>query len=434
MRPTEPAPETADTSPAEGGGSAGRGLLAIMGATVVAGAAGYLVQGLVPLFIGGPAEYLPFSVFWSTLYLVIAAQSGIQQEVTRATGPVPVADAETAEEGARAPSALARFTRMAVVVVLVALTALGAALGPFLFPGSWLVLVPCLVLGCTAYVTIAVLSGALYGLSIWWAVATMTILDAVLRLVLVLAACLTAPRVEVLALAVALPFPLTAAIMWLLVRRRVVGRISVDVPPRRLASNAVSAVTAAVATGILTSGFSTVIALTTPRQDHAALGALIFVLTLTRAPLVIPMLALQSYLIVTFRSAPDRSARLLARLSAAIVAITAAGSLAAMWVVPAIIEAIWPEYAIGPGAAAGAIASAGATALLCVSGPAVLARASHRAYMTGWLSAAIVMALALLIPLPLEPRVLTALAAGPLVGVVIHALALGRPKRAPTMS
>ena len=82
------------------------GVVAILIATAIAGGCGYIVTAVVGAT--RPAdEYADFGVFWATLYLVIAALSGVQQEVTRATRPVSVAMTRPATPVARrAPARL----------------------------------------------------------------------------------------------------------------------------------------------------------------------------------------------------------------------------------------------------------------------------------------------------------------------------------------
>ena len=60
------------------------GFILIVAATGIVGIAGYVITWLVPAVIG-VAPYAVFAVFWSFIFLVAAALSGIQQEVTRAT-------------------------------------------------------------------------------------------------------------------------------------------------------------------------------------------------------------------------------------------------------------------------------------------------------------------------------------------------------------
>ena len=47
------------------------GLLVILAATAFAGATGYLLQVLVPAWLGNAEAYLQFTVFWSTTFLVV---------------------------------------------------------------------------------------------------------------------------------------------------------------------------------------------------------------------------------------------------------------------------------------------------------------------------------------------------------------------------
>lgn len=412
----EPTPPDAPMSDAR------RGLLAVMAATLVAGVAGYLIQGIVPVFIGGPEEYASFSVFWSTTYLAVAALSGIQQEVTRAARPAPLAPAQG--------TGLSRFAAGAIMVAVLALSMLGVLIGPRLLGGSWAAELPALVLGAAAYVAVAVLSGLFYGLSNWWAVATTTIIDALVRLGLILTVCLVQPTPTALAWAVALPFPITAITVWLLARRRVAGRFGIDVAPRALARNSLSTVAASVATGVLTSGFAAIIRLTTPGEDPAVIGTLLFVLTLTRAPLVIPALALQSFLTVQFRDRPAGATSLLLRFEGLVVIVTLIGSGLSALLLPPVIATLWPAYSIGPAVAASTIIAAGGTAMLCVSGPAVLARSAHRPFVAGWILGAAVFVATLFIPLPVTPRVLVAMAVGPVAGVAVHLVSTLRSDRA----
>ena len=60
-------------------------------ATMIAGIAAYVVTWLVPRQVGF-AGYTVFAVFWSFMYLVVGTLGGIQQEVTRGTSRVAIAD------------------------------------------------------------------------------------------------------------------------------------------------------------------------------------------------------------------------------------------------------------------------------------------------------------------------------------------------------
>lgn len=387
------------------------GLRAILVATVVAGAVGYAIQGVVARAIR-PDDYLGFSVFWSTLYLVIAALSGLQQEVTRATRPV---------QAGGAASRLLPFGAATALVVGVALAATAPLWGPLVFTRDPWLFVALWGLGAVAYVGVALLSGVFYGLQAWRGVAGMTIVDALVRLVLIVLALLLGASPGLLAAAVVVPFPVTLGILWLVERHRVSGRFALDVGGRELAWNALRAVGGSVSTGVLTSGFPLMIGATSRHEPEALVGALVFVVTLTRAPLVVPALALQSYLTVVFRDQAATVRAALGRLLAAVMGVSVVVAAGAWLFEPWLLQAIWGEkYVVSATTCAGIVLTAGLTAALCVSGPATLATNRHGAYLAGWASAAVVTVVVLLVPLPLEQRVLASMALGPVVGVAVH--------------
>jgi O-antigen/teichoic acid export membrane protein len=102
-------------------------------------------------------------------------------------------------------------------------------------------------------------------------------------------------------------------------------------------------------------------------------------------------------------------------------------SALAVVVGPWVIELLYGDrYALPAPAYAAIVASAGLTALLCLTGPAVLAAGDHGRYLLGWAAASASLIGLLLLPLPELERVLFALCASPVVGVLIHAAGLVR--------
>jgi hypothetical protein len=115
-------------------------------------------------------------------------------------------------------------------------------------------------------------------------------------------------------------------------------------------------------------------------------GVVILAVTLTRAPLLVPLTAMQGNLIAHF--VDRRTERLRALL-----------------------------------------APAAPIALLTLTGAAAVAAAQHRAYSLGWVGATVASVLLLLLPLPLETRTVVALLCGPLIGIAVHLGALARAHR-----
>lgn len=388
------------------------GVVAILIATAIAGGCGYIVTAVVGAT--RPAdEYADFGVFWATLYLVIAALSGVQQEVTRATRPVSAAAAPHRHVAVRfgVVSAL-------IIAALLLITAIWWA--PALFGGQgWALAVP-IALGSAGYVVVAVLAGTLYGLTLWSAIARMIALDGILRLVGVLAVIALGGDIGALAWAVVIPFPLTPLLLWWSMRSDVAGSSELDVGPRRLTWNVGRTVVASVAVGVLVSGFPLLVRLAFPEASAASIGSLVFAINIVRAPLVIVVLALQSYLIVRFRSQRAHAGRAFLSLAALVIAASVVLAVAAVFAVPAVLSLLWPDYVLSGWFFGALVATSGLLGLLCLSGPLTLARSQHAVYALGWIVAAVSTVGVLLIPGPIDVMVIVALTIGPILGVAVH--------------
>jgi hypothetical protein len=397
----------------------------ILGATVISGATGYLVTFLVAANVGA-AQYATFAVFWSALYFVIGATGGVQQEISRATS------AGTAP-GPRDAARLARFGIVLAASMLIVLAGTspfwsGALFGTGGAGGSGLALA--LAVGVAGYALVAVLVGAFYGSSAWYPIAVMIALDGVVRLVGVSAALAADADVTVLGWAVVVPFPIAIAVVFPLTASRLRRSVTLDVAPGRLAWNSARTAVAAAATAALISGFPAMLSATSGGSNAAELAPVILALTLTRAPVVIPLLSLQSYLIVDFGT---RASGLLRRvllieavLAATALALAAVAAAAGPWVVVAIFGA---EYDLDGWMFGVIVASSALVAGMCVTGPALISRSLHSANVLGWGAAAVVTLVCLVLPLDLNGRVAVALVVGPVVGLITHGFALGAALR-----
>ena len=389
------------------------GFSTIIVATGIAGIAAYLVTFIV-YRVAGPADYALFAVFWATLYLLIGGLSGIQQEVTRATHAI--------QPGERTKANHARnFGIIAAGIVLVAILASAPLWVAAVFPAAgWSLILP-LAVGVASYVLVAVLAGSLYGLQQWRSVALLIAVDPILRLALLLVALVFTHDIVALAWIAALPFPLTLAILWPVVRRGFVGRTDLDVGYRALTWNASRAVLASVATAVLVTGFPLLLGVTSAGESAVMLGELIFTITLTRAPLIVTAMSLQSFFVVRFRDHPDSWWRTFVSLEFVVVAISVLLGVLGLLLGPAAFEFVSGRPVTLSGELIAVLAfSSGLVGALCVSGPAVLARSRHLVYSLGWAAAAVVTIIVMLLPIELLSRVQFALLAGPIVGLAVH--------------
>jgi len=395
----------------------GSGFALVSAATGLAGIAAYAITWLVPRTVGF-AEYTTFAGFWAFVFLVVAMLSGIQQEVTRAS------HASTAGAARGSGRAVALFTAVVAVGVAAVVLATAPLWAPSAFPGSGAALVVPLAVGLASYVGVAVLSGLLYGASAWRALFAIVTVEGVLRLVLIAGVLAVTTDMTALAWAVALPFPVAAVSVLLGSARLLRGRTRLDVTIPRLAWNVTRTVLAAGSMGLLISGFPLIVQLTSTAEDQTAVGLAVLSSTLVRAPLIVSGMALQSYLIVTFRSRGP-SLRFFLLLEGGVVVLGAVLAVLAVLAGPPVFGVLFPGQRTPDGLFIGLlVVSSVLVAALCVSAPAVLARGHHLVYAAGWVAAAAATVLLLLLPGEFETRFLSALLIAPAVGLLVHVVDL----------
>ena len=402
-----------------------RGLVLILGATALAGVSGYAIQLLAAALIPSAAGYVQFSAFWSAMYILGSAVGGVQQEVARATQPYATGD--------EARRSLKPFLLGAVLIVAAVGSIFAILTGQFAFTTDQVMLEIALVVGLIGYVVTSIATGLFYGVHRLAAVAALVAVDAVVRGVAVVTGLIVGAPLWVLAFAIAVPFGLAVGAVWIAVRSRVRGRYTVDASTGRLGRNALHTVVAAAAIGLLVTGMPLVFTVALADAPAVTVASLTLLVTLTRAPFIIPVMALQSYLIVLFRSSEGLgSAR--ARRWRAPIAAGAVGAVALAWFVgPWAVRLVSSgQYDVGGLTSSLVVLSAVLVGLMCVTGPAILARNNHLAYAAGWLLAAATTLACFLLPLEPVTLVVVALLAGPIVGLVVHGLVIARgsPSRA----
>lgn len=382
---------------------------------MISGVAGYVVTWRV--FVeAGAAGYGLFSVFWSALFLVVGILFGLQQEATRV-----VAHEQRAPDVPRGRSSLWLFAAAVSLVVGAAIMLLAPlwavpSLGADNAGLSWIVAV-----GAALNGLVAAASGVMAGAGMWRHLAAIVALDGVLRVTLVLVALAFTHDVAVLAVAVILPFPLSLLIVAAAGRRRLATAGRVSAGYGRLTANTARTMVAASATAILINGFPLVLSFFSGPDNHDQLGSLVLAVTLTRAPVLVPLMALSSYLVSRFSHLPEQAGRTMTVLLlglAGVVAVLCLGTW--LWGEPVLHWIFGPEFGISGGVLTALVASSGLIGALCISGSAVLARDLHGLYAGGWVVASLVSLAVLFVPLPLPERTALALASGPAVGLVVH--------------
>lgn len=414
--PEIPAVSDGASGPSSGGRSAvGRVTIA----TIIAAASGYLVLLLAARQLGATG-YAVFAVFWAAYGLVTGAQNGQLQETTRTIRAA--SDTRTA----RGRPLLVNVGIGAALAVIVAATS--PLWSDHVFDQYGALSVALLAVGVASFAVYAHLCGALSGSLSWSPFAVLLSVDALIRLVG--AGIAVAFGWGVLAFLV---ITVVGSVSWIMVlatsstARRAVG-LPGDVDDRRLAGNTLTAMAAALASAVVVMGFPVLINITARADDDSrVVGAVILAVTLTRAPLLVPLNSFQGVLITRFVAARDALLRSLAVPLAAVVVVGAIGAVAAWaigsWLLTHIFGA---DFTLGGGTIALFMVGATALGLLTVTGAATLSVGAHRWYAAGWWVAAIACAALLTVPLEVTDRVALSLVVGPLVGACVHLSCLVR--------
>lgn len=418
--------------------------LALLGSSLLAAVSTLLVTMIAQRALNG-SELTEFLLFWAALFTVTGIITGIQPEITRAVGTArtrAVADRALANRAASGGAASAEGSAPQGARVVTVTAALGAIAGALVLvssplwvgqqiPHSAAVGVTAMAVGVFLYALQATMSGVTAGEDRWYLFAAVGGLESAGRLILMLAAALMIPSLAGLEVATVVPMGLWLILAFVTVSGRRLWVARADVPARRLSLNILWSFLSSAAAAVLMMGFPNVLkASGAAESEPVVLGTLILAISITRSPIMIPLQAFQGVAVSAFLKQRHRPVAAFIKPAAAVVAVGAAGALAAYLVGPLLFRLIYPPAAgaesayeaAASGITLGALVFASALlALMTLSGNMALAVNQHRIYLAGWaVAAAVTLSLAFLIPAPLVPRAIVALAVGPVCGFVVH--------------
>lgn len=381
-------------------------MLPVMAAAGVSGVAGYVVL-VIAARILDPATNASFLVFWGALYAVFGTLVGLTTETTRAV---------FSSSGRGSTAVLPVVLGLAGAISLL-MGVSGLWWGPLLFGGPWSGLLAAMAVGIVLFGVQQGLSGAAAGTSAWSVYSLFVGSEAVMRLVLCALVAVTGGQLLGMAWATALACG--TWLVWIVVlrgQRRLVG-VRVAGSRAGLLRRLLVACSATGASALLLVGYPVLLRVTTPPDVFAGAAPIVLAVSLSRAPLLVPLGIYQNVLVT--RVIRD-GLRILRPIVGGLAVLTAAGSVVAWWAGPWLLHVINPAYDVAGDVFAGLVLAAGLVAALTLTGAATVALDRHAVYLAGWLVATVVSGLVLLVPGSLEARVLFSLVAGPVVGIAVH--------------
>lgn len=394
----------------------GKSLSSVGLSSLVAAASGYLVLIVASRSLT-PAENANFLAFWGVLLGMFGVLTGLMAEATRA-----VKSRSMRQHGPDTPGAPV----LPVSLMIGAAAALVVALcSPFWMPALIPNAPPLLWLGIALAVLLYAghigLAGATAGLERWGTYSSLAATEAVFRLLVMALAAFLGGSLAGLEFGA-----LSGTLVWLYFaflskggRAGLRARADVGVLPYIVRCGL--AMATAAATAVLVTGLPAVIKIAADPADFALAAPLLLAISLTRAPIMIPLQSFQGVVMTALIHSQRPAHHVLAKPFVAIVALGLVGGVLAAIVGPYIMLIFGPDYSVD-GWLLGALTLAAAfMAILTLTGTAAMALGRHRLYLAGWVLATVVSVAILFVPAPLDQTVVASLFAGPILGALVHA-------------
>lgn len=398
------------------------------------------VSGYAVIVVAGRAldtvSYEAFSVFWGLFFALAGLIDGLLQETTRSVAARHTPSGRSLPAPASCARPMSVAVGFAVTIGLLAVACAPLWSGRILPDGENLEVpgVILLAVGLASYTFQAAVCGLLSAATRWTTFAWLISVDSAVRILLALLAWALGWHLLAFLLVTVIGAATWLGLLLLAPAQRDVLREVGDVTTGEFIRRTVKAMLASGANAVLITGFPVLITFTSGADvAPGALAAVITAVTLTRAPLLVPLQRFQPALIVHFTQHRDRILRACALPSAIIVGTAAFGGIAAYWLARPLMLVFFDAELVSSPPVLGLLTAASAsTALLMVTGSAAHAAERHSLYLGGWAVATFTAVALLLIDVSPEARAVLALGLAPLAGVIVHLTVLAwRPTLIP---
>ena len=386
-------------------------------ATVAVALAGYAVI-LVAARGLSASDYEAFMVYWGLFFAVTGLLDGLLQETARAV----TAQRTNPTVSRRIQAIPFRLTSVFALVTGVLAAASAPWWAPVVSPDLEVWGAVLFVLGLVAYAFQATVCGLISAAHKWSTFAWLITIDSVIRLALAVWAWMVGWELLAFLIVTVLGALTWLAILFASRSTRSLLSDRADVTSGSFINRSLKAMIASGANAMIITGFPVLLKFTTGADFAAgALAATITAVTLTRAPILVPMQRFQPALIVHFTKNRDRVIRAASLPMLAVVTIALIGGVAAYLVGQPLMNLFFPtDLVVSPGALAILTAASGSTALLMISGSAALASDKHTLYVMGWIVATCATVALLTVNGSPEVRSALGLGLGPLIGVAVQ--------------
>ena len=393
--------------------------MAILGSSGLAALSSLGITVVVKRFLEGES-LTEFLLFWSLLFALYGVVVGIQQEATRAVG--------TARRDGKTGVRIAPVGALVGLIVGGLTLATSPLWAPSQIPLSGFSGVLLLSAGVALYAMHMTLYGASAGQESWYLFASVSGLDAIWRIAAICAVGLASAHLIGLEAATVSPVLLWLLMVLLLPEARRVFNSRADVSLGRLLYNYTLSMGSSTANAVLMMGLPLLLNASIDVNNslqQVILAVLILAISITRSPIMIPLQAFQGVAVSAFLKQKNHPLRAFAKPAGALLGVGLVGAIAAFVLGPWLFGLLYPpkpsyaQVVTSPVLAFLVFASV-FLALLVLSGSLVIALNMHRAYVSGWVLAAVVACVVAVSPLPLLTRTLLALYAGPLLGLLVH--------------